>query len=252
MKQSVITDSVVRYLDLGAGPVVLLLHGWGTSAAHLGVIINELTPHYRVIAPDLPGFGGSEPPREAWSVENYAYFLKDFLKKLGVESVHAIIGHSFGGRLAIVLAGRDILKTKKVILVDAAGVKHSTSLRNRAYKAVAKAGKGISQLPGLRRHANRLRKRLYESAGSVDYITAGVMKEVFVKVINEDLVVDASKITVPTLLIYGANDEDTPVADAEVLHWAIEGSELVVVPEAGHFVYLDDTVATLKEIGRFL
>lgn len=252
MKQSVVTNALVRYIDTGTGPVVLLLHGWGTSAAHMGPLITDLSKDYRVVAPDLPGFGGTEPPSGPWTVYEYAVFVTQLLDKLGIESVHAVVGHSFGGRVSIVLAGRGLLKTERVILIDSAGVRHSTSLRNRVYKAVAKTGKAITRLPGLRRHAQTLRTKLYETAGSEDYVNAGIMKTVFVNVINEDLVVDASKITVPTLLLWGADDKDTPVEDAEVLHWAIEGSELVVIPEAGHFVYLDDTVASMKEIRRFL
>lgn len=85
----------VSGIDQGSGPAVLLLHGWGTDHKSL-VGVADLFNDCRIIAPDLPGFGGSQIPDQIWDVSDYAQFVVALLKKIGIEKVEIILGHSFG------------------------------------------------------------------------------------------------------------------------------------------------------------
>jgi pimeloyl-ACP methyl ester carboxylesterase len=104
---------------------------------------------------------------------------------------------------------------------------------------MAKLGKAITVLPGLRRLRGRLRQRLYQAAGSTDYLYAGPLRQIFLNTINEDLQADAARITVPTKLIWGEYDTEAPVADGRLLAARIPQATLHIIPSAGHFVYVD-------------
>ena len=93
----------VNLIDEGQGETVVVLHGWGAKADLYRTIINSLVSHYRVIAPDFPGFGASTEPSFPYSIEDYAEFVSSMLNKLGIDRAH-IIGHSHGGRTALELA----------------------------------------------------------------------------------------------------------------------------------------------------
>ena len=248
----VVDNLMIKYEDSGHGPVLLLLHGWGSDLKAFDTLSERLSKKYRVIRLGLPGFGGSDKPSDDWFVGDYANFLADFIKKLKIDNLYAVIGHSFGGRITIKAVGNGLLKPKKIILLGAAGIKHSNSLRSVVFGLFAKIGKVIFKLPLLNKFAKSARKKLYKAAGSTDYINSAQMKQIFHNAINEDLKSFTAKIKVPSLLIWGENDIESPIADAKVFNGLIENSKLVVIPNAGHFVYIDAFEATMQEINKFL
>lgn len=235
--QCIVNETLISYKKEGSGPVVLVLHGWATSAGAMQSVIDALSPTHTVVALDLPGFGGSEQPHEAWSVGDYAQCVHDFLKKIGVEQLKGIVGHSFGGRVIIKALSQELLAPHKVVLIGSAGVKHSDSFRNKTFKVIAKTGKIALRIPGLRGISSRARTKLYERAGSVDYLNSGTMKDIFLNTINEDLAGVAHKVACPTLLIWGSEDMEAPLADGEYFDRVMPRSELKVIHGAGHFVY---------------
>jgi pimeloyl-ACP methyl ester carboxylesterase len=97
-----------------------------------------------------------------------------------------------------------------------------------------------------------LKRRLYGAAGASDYLNAGDMRRIFLNTINEDLLPAATLVDRPVLMIWGANDAEVPVPVAQKLKARLPQAELVVVPEAGHFVHQDDEAAVLAELERFL
>ena len=113
----------INYICEGSGDDVVLLHGWGSNINLFAGIVNTLGPHYRVIAPDMPGFGESDEPKEAWCVDDYVDFVIKFLQKFGIKKA-VFLGHSFGGRVIIKMFARRNLpfEITKVILADSAGV----------------------------------------------------------------------------------------------------------------------------------
>src|ERR1700761_1960117 len=99
--QVVVDSLLTQYVRTGKGKVVLLLHGWGDSAAGLRDLQAVLGKRYDVIALNLPGFGGTGNPPVAWGLTDYAQFVAHFLHKIGVSDVYAVLGHSNGGAIAI-------------------------------------------------------------------------------------------------------------------------------------------------------
>ena len=95
----------VRYIDEGTGPEVLLLHGWGAEASVYRLIIDHLSSRFRVVAPDLPGFGGSEEPPKPWNADDFADFAVAFASAAGLREP-VLIGHSNGGRTILRLLSR--------------------------------------------------------------------------------------------------------------------------------------------------
>lgn len=245
-------DQLIEYSDEGKGRVILLLHGWGANGASFNDIANSLSKRFRVVRIDFPGFGASPKPSDTWGVGEYAELVGNFIKKLGIDKLYAVLGHSFGGRVIIKGISQGNFSPEKVVLIDTAGVKPADSSKRAAYQVIAKLGKGVTAVPGLRNLRPALRKKLYKAAGSTDYLEAAGMRRIFLNTINEDLLPEVSSISQPTLVIWGESDLETPIADAYKIMNELPDGQLVVVPYAGHFVYIDDPKAVLKELEGFL
>ncbi|HSX48566.1 MAG TPA: alpha/beta hydrolase [Candidatus Nanoarchaeia archaeon] len=240
----------VEYMDEGNGPVMLFLHGWGQDATSFNSPISVLANKFRIIRPDLPGFGGSELPKVAWGVHQYADFLQQFLNKLNTQP-EVVIGHSLGGQIAVKALADGLIKPKKLILIGAAVIREShQSPRNKAFAASAKVGKAITSLPGLRRIQPLLRRQLYTVTGNNDYNLAGAMKPTFLKITKQDLQNEASLIVTPTLIIWGDKDTETPIEQGRRLAYLIKGSTLEVF-SGGHFIFDDQSERVAAAIERF-
>ncbi len=235
----------------GEGPPALLLHGWAGEGASLHPLAAHLAARYRTIAPDLPGFGGTARPPADWGVPDYAAWTAQLLAKLGVERA-LFLGHSFGGRLAIYLAAMQPALVERLILVDSAGIRPQRTGKQEAAVLVGKAGRAASALPLLGSVAERLRDRWQRAVGSEDYANAGPLRGTFVKVVSQDLRDLLPRIAAPTLLLWGADDDATPLADGQLMEQLIPGARLVIFPGAGHFSYLERTAETCAAIDAFL
>lgn len=242
----------VAYNDDGAGRVVVLLHGWGTNKENLQALADDLSQNYRAISVDLPGFGESERPKDDWHVADYANFVQDFLQRIGVQGVYALVGHSFGGRIIIKGVTGGTLRAQKLVFIGSAGVGHSKSVRNMTFAVAAKVGKTVMKLPGLRGRYAAARQKLHEQAGSTDYAAAGDMQQIFLHTIHEDLRGDIKNITLATLLIWGSEDTEAPLADARYFHENISGSRLKILQGAGHFVHTEQPKKVAKFVQEFL
>lgn len=242
----------VAHFTAGEGTPVVLLHGWGVDAAAIWVLGERLTAQgYRAYAPDMPGFGDTPSPPHAWTVYDYAQFVVAYLDALQLAQVN-LIGHSFGGRLSIILGADYAQRVDKLVLIDSAGVRPptplQTRLRTRLYKTIRD---GLYALR-LRTLADELRQRYNQHYGSTDFqAVTGVMRESFVKVVNEDLQSHAKRIQASTLLIWGERDEDTPLWQAKRLEQLIPDAGLVTFPNAGHYSYLDNLPDATRIIDYF-
>lgn len=246
----IVNDLLTQYSLTGKGELVVLLHGWGDSSLGLATLNSQLSQNYRVLALDLPGFGGTQPPRETWGLDDYANFVHDLLQKLDLGQPYAIIGHSNGGAIAIRGCALQSLQPRKLILLAAAGVRNTQSARRLVLNVIAKLGKGATfWLP--RRVRQALRAGLYSASGSDLLVVAG-LQATFKKTVRQDVQADAAKLKLPTLLIYAANDSAVPVADGERYQALIESSRLEIVKDAGHFVQLDQPVQVQQLIEQFL
>lgn len=229
----------IHYIDEGSGPVLFLLHGWGSSVDIWRRLMTEFSPKFRLVALDFPGFGQSDMPPEPWSVEDYAVFTLHFMNEIGLINP-IMVGHSFGGRVIVKLAGTGRVAPAKIVLIDAAGVRPKRSLKSRVRVAAFKTVKGVLTLPGLRGHTGELLNRARRHFGSADYNSAPeVLRKTLVRVVNEDLTVHMPNIAASTLLIYGENDTATPVADAKKIESLIPDAGLCVIKGTGHFALIE-------------
>lgn len=212
----------------GSGTPVVLLHGWGCNVDVMRRVYDNLSRLGKtVIAFDFPGFGRSDLPPRAFSVYDYARVTAGLFAALGIEKPD-VIAHSFGGRVAIILASENTVN--RVLLAGSAGAKPRFSLV-RAFRIAA----------------YKFRKCLgmnTDKCGSSDYRNLdGVMRETFVKIVNEHLDKLFPLVTRPTLLVWGERDRDTPLYMAKRMSRKIGDSALVVMKNCGHFAFLDDNAA---------
>lgn len=240
----------LHYTDKGEGPTILLLHGWGCNCTTFGAAQTWLEEHFRVLSVDFAGFGQSEEPQEIWGVEEYTRSIEAITKHEAVENP-ILIGHSFGGRVAIVYASRN--NTRKIILVDAAGVKPKRSIEYYLKVYSFKLMKWAAPIIMGKERAEEYIKLRRAKSGSSDYNQASpMMRAILSKVVNEDLCHLMPKISVPTLLFWGERDTATPLSDAKRMEQLIPDAGLVTVAGAGHFSFLENMPLFLRVVESFL
>jgi pimeloyl-ACP methyl ester carboxylesterase len=238
-----------RYLVSGSGPAVLVLHGWGANIEAVYPIVTGLAPVATVYALDLPGFGDTEQPPRPWGVEDYQAFVASFMDALAIER-SAIVGHSNGGRIAIRMASTEPERASKLVLVDAAGIRPKRTFRWYRRVGMAKVGKYAARFLGA--PGRRLRSLLVGRVASTDYLAAGAMQPTLVRLVNADLRPYLPGIGVPTLLVWGSNDSETPLSDGREMERLIPDAGLVVLEGAGHFSYLDQPSRFAVIVSHFI
>lgn len=231
----------INYEQKGSGDLVVLLHGWGSNIKLFANLVDLLSQKYTVVAMDMPGFGMSEEPPSAWCVDDYVQFVVDFLADYDNRKI-TFLGHSFGGRVIIKLNSRTDLpfEIDRVILVDSAGIlppkTNKKSFRTRYYKA----GKAVLSTKLAKKIAPDALENFRKKMGSADYAAASpLMRQVLVKVVNEDLEPLLPNIKCPTLLVWGVNDTATPLSDGEKMEKLIPDAGLVKLENAGHYSFLE-------------
>ena len=243
----------IEYIDEGAGDVIVLLQGWGTTASIYKCIIDMLTSKYRVIAVDFPGFGNSTEPSFPYSAEDYTDFVLAFLSELNVCSA-SFIGHSHGGRVIIELASRENLpiNVDKIVLIDSAGIVTKKKLSKRIKIATYKSLKKILLIPSINKMFPEALTNLKKKFGSADYASSSeILQKSMVKLVNTDYSHRLSKIKAPTLLRWGENDDATPLVHVKIMEKEIANSGLVTIKGAGHFSYLTDLGLTQRVLHSF-
>lgn len=237
IQKSVIIDNLkINYYqsdDFDGKNTLIFLHGWQSNAL---IFKNILEKCGSFVALDFPGFGKSEIPKTAWDVSDYSRFLRNFLEKLEIKNP-ILVGHSFGGKISVKY-NVEYGEVKKNVLIGSAGIR-SKSKKLIIYKIIARIFKALFSIPGLSFFKEKARRKFYKSVKSEDYVNAGNMAEICAKVIQADLSEDMKKIKTPTTLIWGENDEETPLKDGKIMEGLIQNSRLFILENAGHYVFLD-------------
>ncbi len=242
---------------------IVLLHGWGCDhtiwnslhrhleefltatdfvappAPPLGdaTEVSQKPQTSRIFALDFPGFGSEPEPETPWNIEDYVQWFEQYTAQRDITNP-VLVGHSFGGRVAIVYASRN--PVSKVVLVDAAGVKPRRKIGYYIKVWSFKALRRIAPLLLGRERAARLIEARRKASGSADYAAASpVMRATLSRVVNEDLRRFMPLIKAPTLLVWGSEDTATPIADARVMERLIPDAGLVTFSGAGHYSFLE-------------
>lgn len=209
------------------------MHGWGGNKKSFKCVQNFCSGEHKLVFLDLPGFGNEKPPPYAYGAKEYALWLAQKLRQMNIKEKVCFVGHSFGGRVAICYASIFPEKVDRVCLVDSAGIKPKFKIKRtikliwfRFYKKCANIG--------------LCSKEKLKKFGSSDYkALSPEMKSTFVKLVNEDLSLQASQVHAKTLIVWGEKDKDTPLYMAKRLNKLIKNSELIVFEKCGHFAYLE-------------
>src|SRR3989338_670662 len=211
---------------------IVLLHGWGANAKKLEPLAVELTKKkWKVLVPQLPGFDAEEPG-EDWGLKEYDQFVQIAARKAFGKGNYFLFGHSFGGRIAIKLAGLGPKNIEGIVLCATGGLSRGNPVKRGAFFILAKTGKTLLGLHGV---AHFWQTALYKLAREHDYEKATHrMKNIFKKVVAENLRPKVKKIRLPVLILWGRKDRMTPISDAYYIKNTLPKAKLSVFENDGH------------------
>lgn len=241
-------------LDDKASPLHFIwLHGWGQTGQSMARLADRVKDQGSHQVFDLPGFGQTPRLGDDAGTEDYADSLMDQMSQVRKQGKKVVlIGHSFGGRIAVQVAARYSDSIEAIILIAAAGLPRRRSIiwhiRAMGLKAIGKLGKISDQLFNTNFTARYRRK-----FGSSDYKNAGALRQTFVKTVNENLTRQAQGCRCPALILYGAQDTETPPELGRKFERLIPISRLEIIEGFGHLDILDRGVYQVEaHINSFL
>lgn len=236
----------VSFKKVGEGKPLIILHGWGSSANVMFPLAQQLSSLRTCYVLDLPGFGNSPHPARPWDIDDYANLVQKFISDQDLQKADLLV-HSFGGRIALKLCARQEGEelVDKVLITGGAGMKPKRSLNYYLKKYTAKGLKAPFRLlpSGLQERAlGRLRQTsLWKTLGSSDYSKlSGIMRETFVRTVSEHLERCLPSIPHEVLLLWGEDDQATPLYQARRMEKGMKKAALVVIDDAGHYAFLDN------------
>ena len=237
-----INDVNINYINYGntKGCTLVFLHGWGQNIEMMKMLADPFAKENNIVIIDLPGFGGSSEPTYVWEHSDYAKAIKSLLDDLKIKKP-IIIGHSFGGEVALYYAS--IYETEKLVLLDS------------PFRPIKKLGlktkvlKFAKKIPGLNKLSDFAKKHI----GSTEYRNASlIMRQILVKSVNADLTERIKKIEIPTIIIWGTLDEAVPIEDAYELEKLLKDAAVIPYEGCTHYAYLERLNQTISIIFNFI
>ena len=227
-----------RYTPSMPRPVLLCLHGWGGSEESFTELREALKgTDIEILTPDLPGFGGQPDPPAPWNIDDYAKWVVTWLPTQR-HSPLFLLGHSMGGQIAAYIAAKKMLPIDVLFLCAPAIVRGRLGLRRSIGALLAKSGKMILSIPGLRLLQPAFRRLLYTLVRVHDYESASpVMQQTLVRVSHQPLTALLPSIAVPTEIFWGRDDRQTPPREARIVHRGIAKSNLHLYAGIRHAVH---------------
>jgi len=238
----------VVYSEGGKGEVVVLLHGFGASSDSWNRFAGRLSKHFRVIAPDLPGWGESDrKDAESYGYPQQVERFHQFLSSLGLGQVH-LVGHSMGGFIASAFAARYPERVITLGLLAPHGIAEPQPSDLALSVAAGDNWLVASSLPGFGRLLDKvfakrpyIPKPVYRAAAARAINGAAKSARIFVETLNNDPTLEErlGLIKAPSLIIWGDQDRVIHVSCADVFHRGIKNSELLVLPGIGHMPLME-------------
>ncbi len=231
---------------------IVLLHGWGADSSRFNPLSTKLKQlGLDVKSFDMPGFGKEPPPADVWGVKDYSNWLIEKLKSEDVQFPIFLLGHSFGGAVAIKFTHDNPELVKKLLLISPAAVRFKRSKKGWLWASLVEIGKFTFSLPGISYFYDFARWFVYRVLRQKDYYKAnGVMRKVMAKILQEDLRPIFKDIKTPTLLVWGTDDVFTPFKLHKFYTESFPNLTFKSYQGKGHnFFYLevDDLINDIKE-----
>lgn len=224
---------------------IFIIHGWTYTTNKWDLVIGQIkSAGFEPVLLHVPGL--TEATNKVWTLDDYVEWLRE---KLRDEQRPIVVGHSNGGRIALVFAAKYPEKLKQLILIDSAGIFHNElpiRIKRAVFGAAAKIGKKITS-------SETIRKIMYKLAGESDHKNATPqMRQTMANLISADLTSRLANITTPTLIIWGARDKATPLSDGKLMHDKIRPSEMFVIGDAGHSPHFTHAEKVCEKIISFI
>jgi pimeloyl-ACP methyl ester carboxylesterase len=215
----------------------VFLHGWGATRDSLRGIAALFEPTHRIHLIDLPGFGEAPLPPAGWSTIEYADLVQHYIAET-LRGTVVLVGHSFGGRISLRLGARRMEPLRAIVIMGAPGLPalpfSPPAFRRMAIRTLRRALRAVAPVTGPGPLAWHTR-----TFGSTDYLAAGALRDVFVRIVNEDLTDCARAASCPVLLLWGAEDREAPPALAYRFRELMgERASLEILPHKDHFLYM--------------
>lgn len=252
-----IDEYKIRYLESGnSDNVMMLIHGLGASAERWEYVVPFFNKHFRVIVPDLIGFGFSDKPTVDYTPDFFSEFLKKFMDKLEISNP-IMIGSSLGGQITVEYVAKNN-SVKKLILVSPSGVMKSSTPALDAYIMAAlypnpdTAKNAFEMMAG---SPKEIDQKIIE--GFVKRMQLPNAKMAFMSTLlglkNADVITEKlSSITIPTLLVWGELDPVIPVKNADAMVSALKNCKFTTMTGSGHTPYVDNPQDFVRIVMEFL
>lgn len=235
-----INMNYIRYGNPKGNPLIFL-HGWGQNIEMMKPVADPLQNDFDVIIIDLPGHGNSSEPECVLEIPDFVECIRSLVESLNVRKP-TMIGHSFGGKICLLYASK--YEVDKLILFGSPFKKEIAKLSLKT-----KALKQIKKIPGMHMFEEFAKKHI----GSTDYKNASpIMRQILVSHVNYDITEKVKKITCPTLIVWGTNDEAVDISRAYELESLIPDAGLVVYEGCTHYAYLENLNQTIRVMNSFL
>jgi len=260
----VIDSMKVAFIDTGKGEPILFIHGVGSDLSQWDKNYPELAKGNRVLGIDLPGFGKSDKPIIDYSLDFYCDVIETLLAKRDIEEV-TLVGHSFGGHLALYFSLHRQERVKALVIVDAAGIQEFTPDQKkfiltqydierlaRVTPQELRFGLQLGFVKWEDRYEETVQQRIALSQSSEYRKYAFAVNKCVVAMLDTNVKGELENVTVPTLIVWGADDVLVPVNVAHEAHNLIEGSELIIIRECGHFPMIEKSSEFNEAVERFV
>lgn len=272
VKSETLHGRSMTYAEAGSGPVLLLVHGLGGSYENWAEAIEPLARTHTVIAPDLPGHGGSAPGGGDYSVGSLAASLRDLLIALGHERV-TLVGHSLGGGVAMQFSYQFPEMIERLVLVSSGGLGPEVSLVLRAaalpgadlfIAVTAEAGRRVGRSVGRALSAIGLRPNadVAEVLRGYGTLVDPERRAAFLSTVRAVIGTGGQRVAatdrlylaqaVPVLIVWGATDRIIPVSHGEDAHRHIPGSRLEIFEDVGHLPQIEAPLRFVLTLEEFL